>query len=168
MSGFTLLEVIVVVTIISLLTLIVTAALPAARAHQTLRLATQQVSDVFAQASHRALNEVRPESCTSRASQPKRCSDVGVALGNNQLILFADTTDPQWHYTAGQDEVLATIVLPTGVTAATQSFVFTATPPTLEVYADGKLIAGKQRIPLTLTSGDQPIALTVSAYGQVE
>lgn len=169
MSGFTLLEVVVVITILSLLTLIVTTALPTARAHQGLRLARQQVIDVFAQASHRALNEVRAEPCLGRAAERKRCSDVGVALRQNALILFGDTAEPQdWQYTPDQDEVFSTMALPAGVTVASQSFVFIATPPTVEVYAQGRLITPAQKIPLTLISGTTQASLAVSAYGHVE
>lgn len=168
-GGFTLLEVVVTVTIVSLLTLIVTAALPAARSHQALRLAQQQVSDGLAAASHRAINEIRPPACTNRVAAAKRCSDVGVALQAGELIIFADTAEPQdWQYSEGQDEILATITLPTGVTTERQSFVFIATPPTLELYHDGQLMAAQEKIPLVLVSDRARVPLTVSSYGQVE
>lgn len=184
MNGFTLLEVVVTVTIISFLTFIVTSALPVARRNQALNTTRQYISYALQQAQHQAINEVRSAACVRSVIDSKRCSDVGVAVRDNRLVIFADTASPQdWHYTEGQDYLLSTVMLPASValtdrggTPVTRwrSWVFVGIPPTLQLYVNenpsvnGTPLMTDQISILMLLSGPTRLALTISPYGQVE
>ncbi len=169
MKGFTLLETAVVLAIMGILSAIVLTGWPAARQHQALLLATEQVQTMVRTAQQKALNEDRPQACLDQAVVQKNCSDVGVAVKDNNIVIFADSNNPdanQYEEGAGKDFLIEKQTLPLGVTGPTawQSFIFEATPPNIELKDAGPSKTKK----LTLQSGSSTRTLTIKNYGQVE
>lgn len=172
MKGFTLLETAVVLAIMSILTGLVLVGWPRARQQQALLLATEQVQTMIRTAQQKALNEDRSAECLSGwvGSSPEEqrlCSDVGVVINGNEIIIFADTQDDD-KYTPkiGGDDPDFSIekqTLPLGVIGdkVGQSFIFEATPPTIGL----KTSHGDK---LRLQSGEAAKTVTVKNYGQVE
>lgn len=181
-AGFTLLEVVVTIVILSIITLLVTSAFPEARSAQALLLARQQLRSIFQKAEQQALQEIRDENCLQRVKNnpdytlQKRCSDIGVALQGSTALLFADTEDDN-QYTEGQDYLLSTLSLPAGVKVTQadgtdlstwQSFLFEATPPTIDLYVNQTLLPGNQQAPIALQAGRRSALLNVNRYGRLE
>jgi prepilin-type N-terminal cleavage/methylation domain-containing protein len=164
MKGFTLLETAVVLAIMGILSAIVLTGWPAARQHQALLLATEQVQTMIRTAQQKALNEDRPQACLSQAVVPKNCSDVGVAVKDNNILIFADTEKPDNNqYEEGKDYLIERQTLPLGVVGPNswQEFIFEAIPPNI------RLMGGPTKT-LTLHSGEVSKTVTVKNYGQVE
>lgn len=167
MRGFTLLETAVVLSIISILTGLVLTGWPRTRQHQALLLASQQVKTMIHTAQQKALNEDRAKACTDTINPPRLCSDIGIALKDGTIVVFADTVDdnkftaPVSQNNPGDFE-LERQTLPLSVTGPSnwQAFIFEATPPHID------LIGGPKT--LTLTSGTATKTITVQRYGPVE
>lgn len=173
MKGFTLLETAVVLAIMSILTGLVLTGWPTNRQHQALLLASQQVQTMTRTAQQKALNEDRPQACLDTGVTPKNCSDVGIAMNGNQIIIFADTQDPsanRYNVVASGnpgDYIIEKQTLPLGVTGPTswQAFIFEATPPNITLV--GTLGADGYGHP-QLHSSQATKDLTIKTYGQVE
>jgi len=167
MKGFTLLETIVTIGIIGTVSGLLLLGWPRTRHQQALLLANEQLQALFRTAQQKALNEERSAACLSLVgsapADQRRCSDIGVALRGGQIVLFADIGGDDAHYDEQDDLALETHTLALGVSTADsawQSFLFRATPPTIELFADDFVI--------TLHSGDTERRLDVKNYGHIE
>jgi len=175
MSGFTLLEIMVTITIILILTGIITASWPRFRERQNILMAREQVQAVLSRAQQQALNEERDQSCLNHVGSDQksqqRCSDIGVAIKGATLRIFADTDGNTNTYTPS-DFVLEERTLPEAVqaTGATwQSFLFKGIPPILQLYGpNGILIQGSTKASVNVVTGQTQRTLYISPYGHVE
>ena len=171
-SGFTLLETLVIIVIITVMTLLVLRAFPLARTRQKLIADTAQIQLWLRSSEADALNEVRPEDCLlkvgSNPSSQKHCSDRGVAMRGNQVVLFADIVSDQ-DYTEGGDFILAQHELATGTQSTTwQSFVFLASPPNITMYFNGQPLAPNQAQTIILESDGQTRELPIYPYRHLD
>ena len=158
MPGYTLLEVVVGIGIISLVATLLAVGYPSTRDAQELLLAEQQLQSLVRDAQERALNEERLPDCLATVAEEdsKLCSDSGVALRGQVITLFADTAGADQRFTAGLDFVLAEVALPGGVTAVDLDLVWLGVPPTTTLYANG----------LPVLDDAAPAAVTLSYRGQ--
>lgn len=169
MKGFTLLEITVVMAIMSILSAIILIGWPRTRQHQALLLAAEQVQTTLRTAQQKALNEDRHPDCLrdwvgSSPEEQRLCSDIGVAVQESTIVIFADTNIPTVNqYEETKDFPIEQQTLPLGVTGPSswQSFVFEASPPNIE------LVGGAPRT-LRLKSGTAARDLVIKSYGQVE
>ncbi len=186
-SGFTLIESLVVVSIIGILTSMSLVAIPGIRAHQQLVADTESIRALLLDAKQRTLNQVRPEDCLRfpgiDLDDPVRtsCSDVGVALDGTtqEIIQFADTNTLGLHtYNAERpgvagsgDHVITRARLSSKIEAGSAtSLLFVGVPPSAELYKDGdKLVGGEHfaSITLTATNGSQR-TIKVYSFGTVD
>lgn len=171
MKGFTLLETAVVLAIMSILTGLILTSWPRTRQQQALLLATEQIQTLIRTAQQKALNEDRAEACLATVEDTpesrRLCSDVGVAIKGNTIVMFADTINPSENKyddtpDSPHDFLIEQQTLALGVTGPSgwQSFIFEATPPTINMFTSN------QR--LTLRIGNVSKDITVKTYGQVE
>ncbi|MEX1112183.1 MAG: type II secretion system protein [Candidatus Andersenbacteria bacterium] len=174
----TLLETVVVITIMSILSVLTAVSFPVIRNHQNLITDAGQVEGALQEAQLRALNEVRPEECLSQAGDDRdlqrRCSNIGTAFQDRQGVLFSDF-DGDRQYTPGEDFEIKRYTLVTTVdgvsSPAWQTFVFEALPPTVAVYAGGAVVlpsSESSAAVLTLRAGGQTKELKIRPYGIVE
>lgn len=172
-KGFTLVEAMVSVGIISILSVMLMRSFPFIRNSQHVKLTQEQLASQLRRAQQLALDETRAEACLNlfvgQEDQNSRCSDVGVALRGQKLIMFADTTphEADNKYTDG-DYVLSSVDVPGDVTMPEKSFLFKGTPPTMLVYVDGVIKPLKSAEPLTIGVGETQVLLNVYPYGYVE
>lgn len=172
-AGFTLVEAVVIITIISILTALSVFALPEARHNQRLVTDSERIQAALRSAERYAINEVRTDECLEYVGNDselrRRCSNVGIALQGKKLVTFADTTGNQT-YTEGSDFLLSEQEISTELEGdgAWRSFVFEATPPTIYTYADGAIISPQISATITLRSGKQTRTLEIHPYGRVE
>lgn len=172
MNGFTLIETIVVISILVGVSVLVTFGWPRIRAYQSLLLSEQRVESLIATARERALNEDRDSGClaTVTSDNERRCSDIGVALQDTTVILFADTQANSDRYTPGQDYILSTETIPaqvTGTAGSWYSLLFKASPPTATLYAQGSVVTSDAPASFGLQAGTSQIAFTISPYGNI-
>lgn len=175
MSGFTLLEMVITVSILVTVTVLVAVAWPKVREEQALLLAREQLQTFFHQAQQAALNEQRPAACLERVGgkpeQQRRCSDVGVVITQATVRLFADTTGDNNQYNPG-DFILVEQTLPLSVVGAgdgSQSFLFRDTPPLLNLFGPrGEQVTAQKPAQLRLRAGRRVVTYIVRPYGQLE
>ena len=170
--GFTLIEVVVMIAILSIVTTVSVVALPKARNNQRLVTDTEKIQANIRTAERYAINEVRSDACIeyvgNDAELRRRCSNVGIALQEKQLITFADTTGDR-EYTENADFVIEEDSLSSGVESdGWQTIVFEATPPTIYTYVDGTVISPQLPATITLQAGEQTRTLEVHPYGRIE
>src|SRR5690348_15577373 len=115
-QGFSLIESLIVISIIAIMSALALQALPVARNNQQLVADTEQIRALLLDAKERALNQVRPADCLSQYAdsdvQRAPCSDVGITFVNNQVIEFADTNSNNAYSSQGpKDYVIATFDL---------------------------------------------------------
>lgn len=167
--GFTLLEIVVVVGIISAVTAYASLAYPSARDQQKIIMAEQILQSTMRETQQKAINEERDAGCVFDvgSADEKYCSDLGLHFNGSRIILFADTHYANDNlYDAADDFELGTIALPDGVTiTGLNSLIFQGIPPTVKMYADGT------KIDLTTTAtiqiGNSFEQVTLGPYGQV-
>lgn len=163
--GFTLIEVILTMAILSILITLISTGYPVVRDNQALQLAQQQLEFLVREAQQRALNEERDETCLDSAEEARRCSDVGLAFNGSAITLFADTTGEDLAYTVG-DYVIATHQSPAQLTGI-DSILFVAQPPNITLLANGlQPLSGQAS--LRAQVGEQEVQLNIKNYGQVE
>ena len=172
-AGFTLIESVMVIVIISMMSALALQSLPIARSNQQLIADTEQIRALMLDAKERALNQVRPSTCLpgddSASVDRAACSDVGIAFSGNKVIEFADTTAPHYKYNAG-DYIIATFDLtsPPG-TGTTSSFLFESTPPSTILYANGIIMAPGDTGTIILNGyGSLSRTLIVRPYGTID
>lgn len=163
-QGFTLIEVMVTITIISILAAIITVALPKSRESQDLILAGQQLQSLVREAQKRALNEQRDQPCVDQAAEAKYCSDVGLHIETTTVRMFADIAS-DGDYTAA-DYTIYTADLVGGVSIETPlTLLFRAVPPTITLFVNN---GETDAVTLRLQSGAVLHTLIVNRYGQIE
>ena len=171
-AGFTLIEVVVTMAILSALVTLLTVGYPTTRDNQALQLAQQQLQFLVRDAQQQALNEEREEECLNQFSpddaEQRRCSDVGLSFRDQIVIMFADTSGDDLIYDAGAggDYVITSQELSATV-ASQDSLLFIAQPPTIRLLVNGAELVGEPAR-LTLTAGEQKANLVIGKYGQVE
>ncbi len=172
--GFTLVESMVIIAIISILSLLSAAALPRARASQQLTVSGQQLQALFNGAQQQSLDEVRTEPCLviagGDAAREKACSNIGVGIQGTSAVVFADL-DGSRTYQAPTDFLIATHTLTAGSTNTEpdywQSFVFEATPPTVTLFADGIVVGPQTPALISLQAAAQRQSWAVYPYGRM-
>lgn len=169
--AFTLLEVLVTLTIITIVTYLVTVAFPNIREEEALTHARQNIISALKSAQTQALDEQRSPKCLARvsggATNAKRCSDIGILLRGQDLITFADINDNNQF--DNQDFALQSAVLPRPVvTTATTSFVIEATPPNVTMWHDGVIIPAGSRATVTIRARQRTKTLSFSSYGVID
>ncbi len=171
-SGFTLIEIVVSVVIVSTLAAIIAVAFPSARDQQRLGLTQQEIQLRLREARQRALNEDRPSECLLRYADDdlkhrRRCSDIGVYVAGQELTLYADTSG-DGSYSAAGDYVLSAATLPASVVSSgVQSFQFIAAPPTIGLFVDGREVTDASE-PLRLRTGSTESTFVVTAAGELQ
>ena len=177
-SGFSLIESLIVISIISIMSALSLQALPIARSNQELIGDTEQIRALLSDAKERALNQVRPSDClpmddmTSVDRSP--CSDVGIAFSGSQVIEFADTNQNNYYDDSSTDYVIATYDL----TAApgndsVTSLVFKSIPPSVLLYSatdnSSALMGPSDTATIVLDGyGDLSRTLIVHSYGTID
>ena len=172
-NGFTLIEVIVTVVVLSIITLLTAVAFPEVRTNQALIQSERQIQSLLRIAQQQALDEVRAPDCLNQAGgnveAEKRCSDIGVAFKENIAVTFADTSDDD-EYSESQDFEIAEVKLSAPVTGGDnwQSFLFEATPPDVALFANSTQLLGDTPSRIGISVGDASRTLLIYPYGQVE
>jgi prepilin-type N-terminal cleavage/methylation domain-containing protein len=183
-SGFTLVEIIMVVVIMGSISLMIATAYPNARAEQKLTLAEQTLQAALRAAQQTAINEERDPACITQAlalgNDQKRCSDIGIVLEPTQhnIIVFADIFEPDRdNYDSANDVFLSQIPFPDGVavlsSASQTTLIFQGVAPTIGLFTSACGAAPSpceviNSIVVTLSIGDARRELDVGSYGQVE
>ncbi len=172
-AGFSLVESLVIISIISILASLSLVALPAARAHQQLISDTELVQSLLLDSKGRALNQVRPEECESGLSleDPDRapCSDVGIDFRiAGEVTQFADLNgNGEYEDT---DYKIVTHSLSSSVTS--DPIVFKSVPPSVETYTNGQVMTpnGENNIAtITLTASNGEIrTLEMRQFGTLD
>lgn len=174
-SGFTLIEIVVTVSIIGIITTMVAVGYPALRDRQILQRTHQQLELLVREATRQTLNEERAPACRDQfpdntpdaVSRRRRCSDVGLHLEGVTATLFADL-DANKAYSAVADyEIRDPVVLPAPVTQE-QTMVFNATPPYLTMYGNAIPLDDQHPLELTFQLRGRTTTLVVRPYGKVE
>ncbi|HSX24898.1 MAG TPA: prepilin-type N-terminal cleavage/methylation domain-containing protein [Candidatus Andersenbacteria bacterium] len=174
-KGFTLIESLIIISIITIMSGLALQAIPLARSDQQLISDTEQIRAVLLDAKERALNQVRPDDCLPMSDMASKdragCSDVGIAFSGNKLIEFADT-DPDNQYISNKDYTIATFDLnTTPTTDFGGSLVYTSFPPTVYLNKKGSMTAmGPAEVAkITLISyRSLTRVLTVHPYGTID
>ena len=168
MNGFTLIEMVIVIAMMSALTGVVVTGLPAARTSQLLEGDIQRLRSVLSQAQQRALNEIRDQECLDQAGadidNQRYCSDVGVAILNQRLVMFADLNGDQ-DYTEGVDYLIEEQEQASSVVGETQTIVFAVDPPTVITYANAAILSAAELVEVTIRVGQQDRQLSIGPYG---
>lgn len=164
------------VTIIVIFGTMIAVAWPQVRVNQGFILAEEAIQSALHNAQEKAINEERVASCLSlftSAADKRRCSDIGIALRNSDMILFADTSGSNHRYTAGdvileQTKLIAPVIVETPIW---RSFLFEAIPPNVTLYGtDGLLIGAGANNQIRLRFGNTTTTkdFIVLPYGQLQ
>ncbi|MEX2054846.1 MAG: type II secretion system protein [Candidatus Andersenbacteria bacterium] len=169
-GGYTLLETIVAIAIVGILTTIVVVAFQTTREQQNLTLAQQHLQFMLRDAQKKALQEEREGDCLDRPEEDRLCSDIGVYLNGNNVVLFADVAPQFGTYTNDtEDYVLLEETLPNNVAlegTTARSFLFRAVPPTITLTANGAEVT--PRVEFQLRSGRSTRTLYLYSYGHLD
>ncbi len=170
-AGFTLLEVLVTLAIITIVTYVATIAFPIIREQEALVHARQVVSSALRTAQTQALNEERSPDCLARAGDSplaaKECSDIGIFLQGENMIAFADTNDNNRY--DNQDFKISETSLPRPVTiSAAASFLIEATPPNVTLWHNGVVIPAGSHVSASLRARRRTLTFSVLLYGILE
>jgi prepilin-type N-terminal cleavage/methylation domain-containing protein len=173
--GFSLIESLIVISIIAIMSTLAMQALPVARSSQQLTSDTEQIRALLLDAKERTLNQVRPANCLPSIAidDPAKapCSDVGVAFIGKQIIEFADTfpTTPDHRYLVG-DYIIGTYNLSAKVGAGSvTSLLFQSAPPSISLFEDTFLMSPSFKAKIIL-NGYPPLTRTllVHSYGTID
>lgn len=169
--AFTLLEVLVTLTIMSVVAYLTTLAYPVMRESEALVHARQQIIAALRTGQVQALNETRSPDCLRQVDDTplaaKRCSDIGIVVQGKELITFADTHDNDRY--DSEDFQVSSATLPRLVSApSAASLLIEATPPNVTLWHNGTLVPAGSTAPLALRVGRRNVTLSVSSYGLIE
>jgi len=188
--GYTLIEIITTVVMISILTMMVSRGYSEYRDSHRLTTAEQLVQSMAREALQMAMNEDRRHECSGsiacleysagiNSSMNERdysrlCSDVGIAFsGNtNEIMLIADVSAPASNdLTPDEDCLIKKVALPEGVTFANDNYIlFEATPPaSISKYCKGSSSSNScpDNGSVQLKSGKKSSDVWIAHYGQV-
>ncbi len=181
-AGFTFVESLVVVAIITILTTMSVVAIPSLRAHQDLVADTETIRALLLDAKQRTLNQVRPEKCLEDLEVDLEdilrapCSDVGVAIDTEarEIVEFADTntgSSGARKYNTG-DYVITRSRLATNLNATREnakSLLFVGVPPSAEMYVDGNGLSASATASIHLISNrETKRTITVYSFGTID
>ena len=177
-SGFSLVESLVIISIIAILTSASVSALPAARAHQELISDTEQIRSLLTDAKQRAVNQVRPEECIAqlRVEQTDKagaaCSDVGIALtSDGNIVEFANTNNPeQREYTSGDYNIVTLPLATSAAESSVTSILFFSEPPTVFLHPDGRdaMTPDETATIILRANNGEARKLTVHQFGTID
>ncbi len=172
-SGFSLIESLVIVSIISIIAALSLTAFPAVRAHQQLVSDTELIKSLLLDSKERALNQVRPEKCLDQfeAGDKARagCSDVGIAFVGKEIIQFADTTGTTKRYNMGDYTIVRLKLSTKIVTGSVRSLLFYSNPPSVFLHANSVAAMGPQgTAPINLLANNGATRkLEVTQFGTI-
>jgi prepilin-type N-terminal cleavage/methylation domain-containing protein len=170
-SGFTLIEIMVIIVIISIMTALLAVGFPVVQRQQQIKLTETTIVSQLKRAEQLALDETRDDACLQLlADQPQnqtRCSDIGVNIDNQTLTTYADI-DGNDQFTPNHDYVLNKIDVPTTVTLQSQDFLYHGAPPTIQAFVNGAGANLNAAVPMTMTVNNQSVSLTIFPYGYVQ
>ncbi len=170
--GFSLIESLIVISIVGMVTTMSLQAFPAIRAHQQLISDTEQIRSLLLDSKQRALNQVRPEDCMPDLPVESKdravCSDVGIAFVNNELIQFADTVGENRDYDPS-DYVIVKFPLSTKLEGITASLLFTSLPPSVALHANGVALGPNESATIELHApGGKERMLIIRPFGTID
>src|SRR3989344_1606602 len=181
--GFSLVESLVIISIISILASLSLVALPAARAHQQLISDTELIQSLLLDSKERALNQVRPEGCLRDDSNPESadraaCSDVGIIFEGGKVMQFANIAggteeDPDYVYSGDTEHPIVEHQLLTSVVeeeeGGVRQILFRSVPPSVETYKDGAVMDPRDTAHITLKASNGELRkLAVSQFGTLD
>ncbi|MEO6078147.1 MAG: prepilin-type N-terminal cleavage/methylation domain-containing protein [Candidatus Andersenbacteria bacterium] len=182
-DGFSLIESLIVISIIAIMSALAMQALPVARSNQQLVSDTEQIRAVLLDAKERALNQVRPAGCLPMADVASKdrstCSDVGIAFSGNQVIEFAETNGTEGYQSRGSSKdftIVAYDLTSTPVTGSLNTLVFNSAPPGVQVFVSPASILSSGKNPMApsdtasiiLNAGSLSRTITVHSYGTID
>lgn len=167
--GATIIEVLMVAGIVGILLSIGLANIPAQRDREALQQSEQLIRRKLAEAREKALQENREHVCLpnkiscldSSPDQEKNCSDIGVTVKKNEIILFANISDSAQIFDTG-DCVISRDNFPGSVTVESTrdiTTLITAIPPSLTTTRTSPEI--------NLQSNSSSVTLEVSETGHI-
>ncbi|MBI3250544.1 MAG: type II secretion system protein [Candidatus Andersenbacteria bacterium] len=170
-AGFTLVETLVTITIMTILTGMTVTAFPRVRASQQVQNDVYVLRSLIADAQQRSLNEVREDDCIAKVGEERErvCSNVGVALLPGEFVEFSDTDENRRF--SGSDFVIvrrdhvSTVSAPKGNNL---ELLFEATPPNVFLFADGTVIGPNTGVSFSLESGKASRTMRVRQFGITE
>lgn len=170
--GFSLIESLIIISIVGMVTTMSLQAFPAIRAHQQLIADTEQIRSLLLDSKQRALNQVRPEDCMPdvpvESKDRAACSDVGIAFINNEIIQFADTVGENHDYDPS-DYVIVKFPLVTKLEGATNSLLFASLPPSVMLHVNGVAMAPEESANIKLSASDgKERMLTIRPFGTID
>lgn len=170
-AGFSLIESLIVVSIITIMTSLAMHALPIARSNQQLIADTEQIRALLLDAKERAVNQVRPDACLNKIEKASKdravCSDVGIAFVGNQLIEFADVNQDN-KYSNGDYKIVQYALTNA---PGDNSFVFESVPPQVYLHTLGNStpMGPSETIQIKLTGyGSLSRTLVIHSYGTMD
>lgn len=184
-SGFSLIESLVMISIISILTAISVSALPAIRSHQALVADTEQIRSLLLDSKQRALNQVRPAECVEANGgiddeNSQRCSDVGIVFVGGNVIQYADSYKGNQRYDADAngkslDHEIARYplqsVIVKGDSTNPNHFLFFGNPPSVDLYVTGQKAAPGNVYTILLRANTgknkQERTIEISSFGTI-
>lgn len=174
-EGFSLIESLVIISIISILSAISLSALPAARAHQQIISDTELIKALLVDSKQRALNQVRPEECIAElgvAQNDKEsgafCSDVGIAFRNNEVIQFADSSG-NGGYSADDYVISRHQTLVYSEEGSSNELLMVGVPPSVVMYNQGGVMEPDDVATIKLSAiGGETRTLQIHPLGTVD
>ncbi|MDA1169186.1 MAG: hypothetical protein O3A36_02515 [bacterium] len=187
--GFSLVESMVIVSMISILSVMSLRAIPALRSHQELIADTEKIRALLLDAKQRTLNQIRPDDCldTYDVDDPVRaaCSDTGLGLQWGEIIEFSNSyykgkgsvhiydydfkglprETLQSDYVINRSKPVTRVQL-----GSPTSLLFKSTPPTVELYRNGTLVTpddDSTKITLIASNGSKR-TLTIYSSGTID
>lgn len=170
-EGFTLLEMVFIISIISILSLTLLNGLPLARDNQIIAADRAWFQSIVRTAQLRAVNELRDEACMAQAGGSpeieRRCSDVGLLLQGRRILMFSDLDGDQ-AYAKSVDYDIQEFTATSKFEPDGKVIIFESVPPLLRLYDDGSVIAPTGNVALTMSVGSLQRNVRVTFYGNVE
>ena len=166
-AGFSLIEVLVIISIITIFSVLTATSLPIARNRQNIQLAGQQVSAMLSEAIQRAINETREESCLEGRGEAIKCSDVGVHIAGTTITMFADTVDDN-KFSDGDAVIKTQTLSGNAISPDDMSIVFEAAPPSVIAFGNGNVITPDgQQATFSVSAGSHTSTYRADAYGHL-
>lgn len=175
-DGFSLIESLVIISIISILASLSLVALPAARAHQQLVADTELIQSLLLDSKERALNQVRPEECITQLGVEQDdkilgpfCSDVGIDFNKaGEVTQFADLNE-SGQYEKTDYKIVTHSISSTISTDDFKALIFKSAPPSVELYKNKIVLGPSDTAKITLTAANgETRTLEVHQFGTLD